>query len=72
MYILYCQIPTLPWPSLIAGLDSKDVRLAYKTACVVDASASQSHEVPRFSINLHKATNYPVKLANLLKPIARK
>ena len=21
MYILYCQIPTLPWPSLITGLD---------------------------------------------------
>ena len=27
----------------IAGLDSEDVRLACKTACVVDASASQGH-----------------------------
>ena len=27
----------------IAGLDSEDVRLACKTACVVDASALQGH-----------------------------
>ena len=61
----------------IAGLDSEDVRLACKTACVVKTYASQGHtdvaeprkRGARFTINLNKATNYTAKLT---KPTARK
>ena len=77
LVLIIYRVVSNRWTGLLDWNPKKDVRLACKTACVVETSASQGHtdiaepgkRGARFTITLNKATNYTAKLA---KPIAQK